>query len=495
MAYTDADLDLRPHVTDEYYDSAPFCGQTICGTSVCAEKTQLHIHTEELAGKTPTRYDYDYLNRLTMINGEVIAEYANDSDLGKPTKYKGKQLSWDGNKLTSVTKNGKVRAFNYDVRNYLVSAVTDGDTSKFFYDEKGNLLREERTKNGVNYKVNYIYAGGEAIGFTLRGQWKIDLDGAKAQDFPFYYVKDAQGNVRKIVDRMGNCVVKYNYNAWGKEAVTPVESTWEFPLELNSDGTVKKFCQASDIAELNRLTYRGYFYNREIGLYYLINRYYDPETGRFISADDAEYLDFQTLYGSNRYIYCLNNPVNNTDPKGTFAAVDDLAYIAIFAFAVLLMFMSIIAFESATHILGNAMANIMAFIEDVDDKLSEGAKGNDEQLGKLQQTFESIAAITVAKAAEKVNNGTDYHHIVAKRDHRVVEARAILFKYDININGEKNLVELRRSFHWHVHTNAYHSAVNESVKLADITGAENGVLTLLATYKKILSAAGGPKAA
>ena len=316
MEYTDVDLDLRPHVTDEYYESAPFCGQTICGTSVCAEKTQLHIHTEELAGKTPIRYDYDYLNRLTMINGEVIAEYANDCDLGKPTKYKGKQLSWDGNKLTSVAKNGKVRTFNYDVRNYLVSAVTDGDTSKFFYDEKGNLLREERTKNGVNYKVNYIYAGGEAIGFTLRGQWKIDLDGAKAQDFPFYYVKDAQGNVRKIVDRMGNCVVKYNYNAWGKETVTPVESTWEFPLELNSDGTVKKFCQASDIAELNRLTYRGYFYNREIGLYYLINRYYDPETGRFISADDAEYLDFQTLYGSNRYIYCLNNPVNYIDPEG-----------------------------------------------------------------------------------------------------------------------------------------------------------------------------------
>ena len=302
MPYTDVDLDLRPHVTDEYYESAPFCGQTICGTSVCAEKTQLHIHTEELAGKTPIRYDYDYLNRLTTINGEVIAEYANDCDLGKPTKYKGKQLSWDGNKLTSVAKNGKVRTFNYDVRNYLVSAVTDGDTSKFFYDEKGNLLREERTKNGVNYKVNYIYAGGEAIGFTLRGQWKIDLDGAKAQDFPFYYVKDAQGNVRKIVDRMGNCVVKYNYNAWGKETVTPVESTWEFPLELNSDGTVKKFCRASDIAELNRLTYRGYFYNRELGLYYLINRYYDPETGRFISADDAEYLDFQTLYGSNRYM-------------------------------------------------------------------------------------------------------------------------------------------------------------------------------------------------
>jgi len=46
-----------------------------------------------------------------------------------------------------------------------------------------------------------------------------------------------------------------------------------------------------------------------------------------------------------------------------------------------------------------------------------------------------------------------------------------------------------------IHTNAYHSAVNESVKLADITGAKEGVLILLAAYKNILSEVGGPKAA
>ena len=485
MAYTDADLDLRPHVTDEYYESAPFCGQTICGTSVCAEKTQLHIHTEELAGKTPIRYDYDYLNRLTTINGEVIAEYGNYYDPGKPTKYKGKELSWDGNKLTSVAKNGIVRTFNYDVRNYLVSSSEEGDTSKFFYDEKSNLLREERTKNGVNYKVNYIYAGGEAIGFTLRGQWKIDPEEAKAQDFPFYYVKDAQGNVRKIVDRMGNCVVKYNYNAWGKETVTTVESTWEFPLELYSDGTVKKFCIASDIAELNRLTYRGYFYNRELGLYYLINRYYDPETGRFISADDAEYLDFQTLYGSNRYIYCLNNPVNNTDPEGTFAAVDDLAYIAIFAFAVLLMFMLIIAFESATHILGNALADTVEWVE---DKASESFRQDKKKLKKYERILGGLAAAIETD----LNNGTALHHIVARTDHRAAAARAVLRKDGIDINSDDNLVRLNRSWHWHVHTNAYHATVSASVKLADRIGGKEGVLKVLNTFKKILSEKGGP---
>ena len=346
-------------------------------------------------------------------------------------------------------------------------------------------MREERSKNGVNYKVNYIYAGGEAIGFTLRGQWKIDLDGAKAQDFPFYYVKDAQGNVRKIVDRMGNCVVKYNYNAWGKETVTPVESTWEFPLELNSDGTVKKFCQASDIAELNRLTYRGYFYNRELGLYYLINRYYDPETGRFISADDAEYLDFQTLYGSNRYIYCLNNPVNNTDPEGTFAAVDDIAYIAIFAFAVLLMFVSIIAFESATHILGNALADTVEWVE---DKASESFRKDKKKLKKYGRILGGLAAAIVTE----LNNGTALHHIVARTDHRAAAARAVLRKDGIDINSDDNLVRLNRSWHWHVHTNAYHATVSASVKLADRIGGKEGVLKVLNTFKKILSEKGGP---
>lgn len=53
-------------------------------------------------------------------------------------------------------------------------------------------------------------------------------------------------------------------------------------------------------------------------MYYLITRYYDPETGRFISADSIEYLDPETLGGLNLYAYCCNNPVMNVDPTGKF---------------------------------------------------------------------------------------------------------------------------------------------------------------------------------
>ena len=55
----------------------------------------------------------------------------------------------------------------------------------------------------------------------------------------------------------------------------------------------------------------------ETGLYYLKTRYYDPEVGRFISADDPDILEVQDdLYDKNLYTYCDNNPVNRIDEVG-----------------------------------------------------------------------------------------------------------------------------------------------------------------------------------
>jgi len=54
-------------------------------------------------------------------------------------------------------------------------------------------------------------------------------------------------------------------------------------------------------------------------LYYLMSRYYDPATGRFINADSLEYLDPETIGGLNLYAYCGNNPVMGVDPLGTIS--------------------------------------------------------------------------------------------------------------------------------------------------------------------------------
>ena len=72
------------------------------------------------------------------------------------------------------------------------------------------------------------------------------------------------------------------------------------------------------IMAATNVAYRGYFYDFDTGLYYLRSRYYDPETGRFINADDTDYLGYDdTPLSMNLFAYCENNTVNNSDHKGT----------------------------------------------------------------------------------------------------------------------------------------------------------------------------------
>ena len=66
---------------------------------------------------------------------------------------------------------------------------------------------------------------------------------------------------------------------------------------------------ASTVGAKNPIRYRGYYYDTETELYYLNSRYYDPETGRFISPDVV-------AEGGNLYTYCTNDPVNRSDDSG-----------------------------------------------------------------------------------------------------------------------------------------------------------------------------------
>jgi len=59
----------------------------------------------------------------------------------------------------------------------------------------------------------------------------------------------------------------------------------------------------------NRFRFTGREWDQETGLYYYRARYYDPQTGRFLSEDPAR-------SGINFYRYVQNNPIDGTDPSG-----------------------------------------------------------------------------------------------------------------------------------------------------------------------------------
>lgn len=111
-------------------------------------------------------------------------------------------------------------------------------------------------------------------------------------------VKYIQGDVVGVYNSTGtNKVAEYAYDAYGNCTIVS---------------------QQGIIGTNNPFRYRGYYWDSDLGLYYLQTRYYDPATGRFINADGLEYLDPQTLGGINLYSYCGNNPIMETDPHGTF---------------------------------------------------------------------------------------------------------------------------------------------------------------------------------
>ena len=58
------------------------------------------------------------------------------------------------------------------------------------------------------------------------------------------------------------------------------------------------------IARINPFRYRGYYYDEEIGLYYLQSRYYDAQVGRFINGDTLLSCDIdKRSLATNAFVY------------------------------------------------------------------------------------------------------------------------------------------------------------------------------------------------
>ena len=92
------------------------------------------------------------------------------------------------------------------------------------------------------------------------------------------------------------------YDAWGSYSMH------------GADG--KKTTDATFIGHINPLRYRGYYYDTETGFYYVSSRYYDPEIGRWINADNAIAGVGGDIRGYNLFAYCMNDPVNMSDHTG-----------------------------------------------------------------------------------------------------------------------------------------------------------------------------------
>ena len=228
-------------------------------------------------------YRYDYND---TVWGDLLTAFCNDEitydEIGNPLDYYNDTVfTWqNGRQLASVTKGGKTTTYAYNADGQRISKTVDGVTTEFIY--AGDILAGQKTGDNI---LMWIYDNnGSYIGFTYNG-------------VEYYYVYNLQGDVVAITDSTGAIVAKYEYDTWG-----------EVQYEANYNGTV-------NIAVINPIRYRGYYYDSERGLYYLNSRYYDPFMCRFLNAD-GYVTTGQGVTSFNMFAYCGSNPVNRVDPTG-----------------------------------------------------------------------------------------------------------------------------------------------------------------------------------
>ena len=109
---------------------------------------------------------------------------------------------------------------------------------------------------------------------------------------------DHLGSIVDIANSANRRVFSATYDAWGKQTVTKDEIGFH-------------------------RGYTGHEMLPDFGLINMNGRLYDPVIGRFLSTDNFV-QEPSNSQNSNRYSYCLNNPLKYTDPSGEWFGIDDL---------------------------------------------------------------------------------------------------------------------------------------------------------------------------
>ncbi|MFZ5974999.1 MAG: DNRLRE domain-containing protein [Bacillota bacterium] len=305
--------------TIDYNDQNRISQETVTtrygGTPVTVEKEYTYDNLGRLAqdtiGGVTTQYTYDAAgNRQTMTKGGVTYSYvydyeenSNGSDqllevLNGQTPVDTYEYDLSGNQITKV-EGDVTTTYDYDPANHLESvSEQDGQDpvvqiASYAYDGAG-----QRTQKTVGTNVTNYYYNGTDLLYTKDGTGatieenvlKPDgsiISGKRANGNSYWYRQDVRGSITNIVDSTDNVVKSYTYEAYGNTTGT---------------GTF-----------VNSFAFTGAVNDEETGLYYMNARYYEPDTGRFISEDS--YRGGGEAFW-HLYMYCDGDPINCFDPTG-----------------------------------------------------------------------------------------------------------------------------------------------------------------------------------
>lgn len=269
------------------------------------------------------RYDYDAIgniletgigaaerrygqgNLLTQ-RGDKHYRYDADGRLVEARRSEGShdvevwRYAWNAKGLLRSVRrpDGVVVEFSYDPLGRRIEkrvsrpAVCGGleaiESTRFTWDGDV-LLRTLRTdlRDGRSWKRTFVFEDDRFIPMGHR-------DGDPGSGDWSWYVNDPSGAPLALVRGDGRAACTIERSAWGRD------------------------CGSSQ-SHLTPLSFQGQYIDEETGLSYNRFRYYDPETGQYISPDALGLAG-----GFNEYAY-VKNPVRLVDPLGLAPSAADMA--------------------------------------------------------------------------------------------------------------------------------------------------------------------------
>jgi RHS repeat-associated protein len=185
-----------------------------------------------------------------------------------------------------------------------VTITTSTGTVTFMYDGNGNRVKKTKGSN-TTYYYGDAYEKRNTIGIIHLFANDKRLASIRTDNKNQYYHGNHLGSASVITDSTGNLKQKIEYMPYGtyRYGTSPDQQMGTYDYDTSFPNANYTFTDQED--------------DDETGLYNYGARLYDPEIGRFISADSIVPRpdDLQSL---NRYSYCSNNPLVYVDPSGHF---------------------------------------------------------------------------------------------------------------------------------------------------------------------------------
>jgi RHS repeat-associated protein len=273
--------------------------------------------TKETTSDNITSYSYDLAgNRLQMRkveNAQVINEVDYTLGIGNRLASWGNageahydlagcltnmvsdvdgrelNLSWNSKyQLSTVDVAGGTNVnYDYNVLGQRISRkeITGSTTNTEYYIHEGvNIVADLDVDKNLLRSYTYAPAYDNIISMTIYGD---DTN-------TYFYIRNHINSVVALVDENGDIAESYDYDSYGSVTVFDANGN---ELEQSALG--------------NRYTFQGREVDYTTGLYNFRARWYDSETGRWLSKDSIGIKG-----GFNQYVFCGDNPVMFADPAG-----------------------------------------------------------------------------------------------------------------------------------------------------------------------------------